>query len=191
MATAVILAGGESRRMGRDKLVLPINGETLLVSAVKRFSAEFGDVFLSLADADKYPDVAVRRVVDIFPGAGPLSGLHAALSSAPGEGVFLVAADLPFSSPKAALRMIELCGAGEACVIMLPNGNLEPLFAYYKKALLPLCEEAIRSGDYRMSHIIQGADTRFVSPQDFGELWDERMILNINFPYDYKKLVGE
>jgi len=185
MGTAVvILAGGKSRRMGRDKLELPIDGRTLLESAVSRFSAEFDELFLSVADAEKYPGVAARRVVDILPGAGPLSGLHAALTSVGGDGVFLVAADLPYASARAAKRIIELCGECEACVIRFPDGKLEPLFGYYRKAILPRCSDAIKSGDYRMTEILAGADTRYIDPCELGDLWDEKLILNINYPGD-------
>ena len=172
--------------MGRDKLELVLDGRTLLESALSRFEAEFGDVFISVADPTKYPGVAARRIVDILPGAGPLSGLHAALKNLSCDGVFLVAADLPYACPLAAMRMIELCGEKDACLVRLPNGMLEPLFGYYRKTLLSKCEEAIKSGDYRMSEIVLGADTRFVAPSELGDLWDEKLILNINNPEDYE-----
>jgi molybdopterin-guanine dinucleotide biosynthesis protein A len=174
--------------MGRDKLDLTMGGQTLLESAVNRFSGVFEDVYISVADAAKYSDLSVRKVVDIFMGAGPMSGLHAALTSLPCDGVFLVAADLPYSCPYAAKRMIELCAGHEACLIRLPDGKLEPLFGYYRKSVLPRCDEAIRSGDYRMSELIYGAATRFVAPDELGELWDEKLILNVNYPEDYEKL---
>ena len=190
MTTVVVLAGGKSKRMGRDKLELTINGQTLLESVLSRFEEEFGGVYLSVADAKKYPDVTAQRIVDVLPGAGPLSGLHAALKSLPGDGVFLVAADLPYACPQTARRMIELCGHKDACIIKLPNGMLEPLFGYYKKTLLQRCEEAIMSGDYRMSGVITDADARFVAPYELGELWDEKLILNINYPEDYNQIVS-
>jgi molybdopterin-guanine dinucleotide biosynthesis protein A len=181
----VILAGGKSRRMGRDKMEMDFGGRPLLESAVERFMGEASEVYISVADPGKYPEVKARRIVDTYPGAGPLSGLHAALSSLTGEGVILVAADLPYSSPQAAARLIELCGENEACVIRLPDGKLEPLFGYYKKTLLPRCLEQISAGDYRMTELIAWADTRYVSPDELGSLWDEKMILNVNSPEDY------
>ena len=188
MAAVVILAGGKSRRMGRDKLDMAIDGSTLLESVVSRFSAYFEDLYISVADAQKYPGLDARRVVDIMPGAGPISGLHAALSSLPHSGLFLVAADLPFASPPAAKRIIELSGDSDACIIRLPDGKLEPLFGYYRKSLLPRCLKVIESGDYRMSEVIINANTRFVTPEELGGLWDEKLIFNINFPEDFAKL---
>ena len=189
--TAVVLAGGRSSRMGRDKLMLDAGGRTLLERVVSRFSEEFDELYLSVAEAEKYPEIAARRVVDIYRGAGPLSGLHAALKSIPGDGVFLVAADLPYACPKAAMRIIELGGDKDVCIIRLPDGRIEPLFGYYRKTLLPRCEEAITSGDYSMSGIIQNADTKYIAPDMLGELWDENLILNINYPEDYNKAALE
>ena len=185
----VILAGGKSRRMGRDKLKMSLGGHTLLETAANRFSDEFEDVFLSVADENKYPDIKARRIVDILPGAGPLSGLHAALTFASScgayNGVFLVAADLPFASTRAAKCIIELGRDREACVIKLHDGNLEPLFGYYGISLLPRCCDAILSGEYRVSEILRSADTRFIDPRELGEHWDEKMIININRPEDF------
>ena len=174
--------------MGRDKLELAFEGRTLLESAIHRFSKEFNEVFLSVADAGKYADIEARRIVDILPGAGPLSGLHAALTRLPDDGVFIVAADLPFATARAAKRIIGLCEEKEACIIRLQDGKLEPLFGYYRKTTLPRCERAIASGDYRMTEIALGADTRFVSPQELGALWDEELIVNINYPEDYENI---
>lgn len=188
MIAVVILAGGKSRRMGRDKLDIPVDGKTLLGSAVGRFEADFEDVFISVADEKKYPGVTARRIKDILPGAGPMSGLHAALSTLPHRGAFLVAADLPYACPQAAKKMIKLCGDCEACVIRLPDGKLEPLFGYYDKTLLGSCENAIRTGDYRMSGVLYGANTRFVDTEELGDLWDERLILNINYPEDFERI---
>jgi len=184
---AVILAGGKSRRMGRDKLELSIGGETLLESSVKRFSEAFRDVFISVADAGKYPEITAQRIVDVLPGAGPLSGLHASLSAVAADGVFLVAADLPFASALLAKRIIGLTGDKEAGVIRLHDGKLEPLFALYRTSLLSRCEAAIVSGDNRMTGVIFSADTRYIDTGELGDLWDEKAIVNINSPEDYRK----
>ena len=179
--------------MGRDKLELDFGGMSLLESAVKRFNVEFGEnVYISVGDPEKYAQVKAQRVVDIYPGMGPISGLHAALSIIPDatDGVFLVAADLPYASAQAAKHIITLCGKNEVCVIRLPDGKLEPLFAYYSKSLLDRCEEQIKAGDYRMSVLIDNADVRYVQPQELGTYWNEKLIWNINNPDDYANIRG-
>jgi len=188
MNTAVILAGGKSRRMGRDKLELLLDGRTLLESAVCRFGEEFEEVCISVADAAKYPDIKARRIEDIYQGAGPISGLHAALSTISAEGAFFVAADLPYSCPLAAKRLITLNGEHDACIIKLPDGRLEPLFGYYRKTLLPLCEKAILTGVFQIREMLFAANTRYLGPHELGDLWNEKLFLNLNYPEDYEKI---
>jgi len=189
MSTVVVLAGGKSRRMGRDKLELSLDGKTLLESAVSRFKQSFEHVYLSVADADKYPGIDVQRIVDIIPGAGPMSGLHAALTTLPDDGVFLAAADLPYANPIAAKHLIELCGKSDACAIRLPDGKLEPLFGYYRKSVLAHCESLISVGEYRMTVLLTDVSTRFADPCELGDLWDENLIVNVNYPKDFEKLL--
>jgi len=192
MIAIVILAGGKSSRMGRDKLALEYKGQTLLASVVSRFENEFNNVYLSVADEDKYPEINLPRVVDGFPGCGPMSGLNAAFTALDSagslEGVFLVAADLPFASPPVARRLIELCGDSEACVIRRDDGKLEPLFGYYRSSLALRCETALKSGNFKMTALLSEATTRFVSTDELGALWDERLVVNLNFPKDYEAL---
>lgn len=189
MSTAVILAGGKSSRMGRDKTQLIYHGETLLAGAIKRFSAVFDNVYLSVGEAEKYPDIIAERVVDRYPGCGPMAGLHAALLKTPDEGVFLAAADLPFSSPEAAQKVIELCGDNASAVIIDENGRFEPAFGYYKKSLLPYIEEYLAGGRYKMLLLFDALPCRRITPDELGELWRSDMLDNLNYPEDYARLL--
>jgi molybdopterin-guanine dinucleotide biosynthesis protein A len=191
MSIAVVLAGGSSRRMKRDKLELPYDGMTMLESAVNRFSACFDKVFISVADPLKYPEVKAERVVDIYKGCGPLAGLHAALLKTDGDGVFLVAADLPFADPKAALKIMELTGSNDAGLMVDTAGRYEPLFGYYRKSLLPLIEQALSDGDYKIAALLPQAQIRVVTGRDLGNLWNDKLLSNINYPEDYSSLVGQ
>ena len=131
--TAVILAGGKSRRMGRDKLLLPLSGERLLDRAVRRYREVFPRVLVSVSGPERYPELGEARVCDRYPGAGPLAGLHAGLLAS-GDDVFLTGADMPFSSPEKALQLISLCGEKEACVLTDADGRWEPCSASTAKA---------------------------------------------------------
>ena len=189
MSTAVILAGGKSRRMGHDKTQLIYRGQTLLAGAVERFSAAFDRVYLSIGDPEKYPEVKAERVIDLYPGSGPMAGLHAALLKTPDEGVFLAAADLPFSSPEAALKIMELCGDCASAVIVDADGRFEPTFGYYKKTLLPVIEAALESGSYKMLKLFDALPCRKISPAELGGLWREDMLDNVNYPEDYQRIL--
>jgi molybdopterin-guanine dinucleotide biosynthesis protein A len=189
VSTAVILAGGGSRRMGSDKLKLTLNGSTLLESAVARFSAGFDRVLVSVASPDARAGEGFETVPDIVPGRGPLSGLHAALTRADETPVFLVAGDMPFAEPRAALRLMELCADHEICVID-NAGRIEPLFGAYRKTLLPRVTLALRERRLGMTELLASSDTLYVPRAELGELWNERLLVNINRPCDYEKLIS-
>lgn len=191
MSTVVVLAGGKSSRMKRDKMVLPIGSETLLASAVSRFSEYFDTVYLSVADAGKYPEIGARRIEDVYKGCGPLSGLHAGLLETKEEGVFLVAADLPLADPRAAKRIIELAGSSDVCIMADNMSRYEPLFGYYKKTILPAVVSALETGDYKLTSLLDKVSLRLVSASELDGLWNDRLLLNINYPEDYEKLLGK
>ena len=151
--TAVILAGGQSRRMGTDKMKLTVAGEPLLLRNLRRFQGAFPRVLVSTASPARYPELGDIRVYDRYPGAGPLSGLHAALTAA-GEDVFLVGGDMPYAGPEQAEKLISLCGDCEACVLTDGEGRWEPLFGYYRYSVLPKAEALLESGKNRMAGLL-------------------------------------
>ena len=90
MVTVVLLAGGKSSRMGTDKLMLPQRDGTVLEQAVRRFSAVFDRVLVSVASPDCYPDIPAERIADEFPGCGPMAGIQAGLKHCRPEGAFFL-----------------------------------------------------------------------------------------------------
>ena len=185
--TVVILAGGQSRRMGRDKLCLTLGGETLLARAVRRYGEVFPRVLVSVAGPGKFPELGDRRVFDVFPGAGPLAGLHAG-RLASGEAVVLTGADMPFSSPAKALELASLGGEEDACVLTDGEGRWEPLFGYYRPSVLPRAEELLSSGRRSMGALLASVRLREVAPAELGEGPDSLLTRNVNVPEDYEKL---
>jgi molybdopterin-guanine dinucleotide biosynthesis protein A len=186
----VILAGGQSRRMGRDKLGLPYRDATLLEYSARLYSEHFDRVYLSVGDAGKYADLGIECIEDIFRGCGPMAGLHAALLKIGADGIFLMAADLPFAAPETA-RFIMRRGRGhDACIIRKENGDYEPLFGYYAKTMLPRAQKALEMGLYPMTALYRDSDVCFIGVAEFGDLWHENLLLNINSPKDYEKAVS-
>lgn len=188
MTTAVILAGGQSRRMGRDKLTLTFSGQTLLERAATHFSEKFDRVFLSVAAPGKYESAGFPLVYDIHKGCGPMSGLHACFTQLDCPKIFFTAADLPYASAEAALKIVELAQGFDAAVMTDSQGRPEPLFGCYSKNLLPAVENLLAQGIYKMSMLLNNANTRIINKSEIGSLWDNKMLLNINYPDDYQKL---
>ena len=180
--TAVVLAGGASRRMGRDKTTLPYQGESLLERACRRFSAFFDPVWISVKDPRKQGHW--DQVPDLYKGCGPLAGLHASLSRNPKGGLFLVAADMPLAEPALALHLTELGMGHQACVL-----TGEPLFGWYSLEVLPVAASLLQNGEYRMTHLLESLDTRYVSPEELPGFDVVQILQNINDPKAYEALL--
>ena len=94
-ATAIILAGGKSSRMGTDKGVLSINGKTMLEHICEQLHGTFGQILISATDAEKYSFAGFEVIEDKMPGQGPLMGIASALEASANEINFVVACDIP------------------------------------------------------------------------------------------------
>jgi molybdopterin-guanine dinucleotide biosynthesis protein A len=155
--TAVILAGGQSRRMGVDKalLRLPSGGPTLIERVVTAARAVADDVVVVAEDAGRLPAMAVRTVPDAIAQAGPLAGLVAGFAAARHANVLALACDLPYLSVPLLRWMVRLPRTWDALVPYLPNGDgkagWEPLHAVYTHACRAPMRVALDRGDRQVT----------------------------------------
>lgn len=152
---AFVLAGGGSRRMGRDKALLPLGGEPM-AARVARIAAEAaGRVFL-VGPASRYGHLGFPCLEERFPGLGPLSGLDAALRSGEADWCLLLACDMPgldAASLRSLLDTAENC-ACDAVITTSAGGRTEPLCAAYHARLAPLAEQNIREGKLALHELL-------------------------------------
>lgn len=176
---ALILCGGKSSRMGADKALMDWNGQTLLERAADFWRSREGiDSVLAAAGREEHiPDLPgdVIPVYDLYPGQGPMAGLHAAFSRTDAELLYVSAVDMPFLRPDAILP----APAGDAAVYV-KDGRPEPLFGVYRRTCLPLMERLLGEGRNRMSALLEEADTEYVPlPASF-----DGLLNNLNTPAD-------
>ncbi|MGA2544104.1 MAG: molybdenum cofactor guanylyltransferase [Verrucomicrobiota bacterium] len=149
--SAVILAGGRSRRMGRDKAWLPVNGEPLLARQIEmvRQLAPFEIYISGRADTD-YSSFCCPVLHDQFTDAGPLAGIERALDAASTPLMLVLAVDLPnMSAPF--LRMLAGNCTDRQGVIPRLKGSIEPLVAFYPKYAKTLAEAQLRTSHYAVT----------------------------------------
>lgn len=184
----VILTGGMSRRMGRDKALLPWRGETMLSSLIERYGSSLGDVAVSVDRAGRFEHGQAIELVDVFPGLGPINGIYSAFSQTGSEAVFLTATDLPNGDPSL-VKYLEMKRDGhDVCVICRENGNIEPLFAVYGRNCLPKAEEFLSSDRRALYSLIKELDAVYVPDSELSG-WDlNKILINVNTPEDYEKL---
>lgn len=152
-----VLAGGASRRMGRDKAMLEINGRPLITHVVCRVSQALPRVVVV------GPTEALRAVlpgVEVLPdrvhGAGPLGGLATALAAADAEWLAVVACDMPFVSPPLLRAMLATAARhpdADAIVLRTPRGR-EPLHAVYACRCSPVVEARLHTSDHSLTLLL-------------------------------------
>jgi molybdopterin-guanine dinucleotide biosynthesis protein A len=136
--TAVIMAGGDSRRMGQDKANLLLGERTLLQSVAATLQPLFGEVIISVRQPR--PEIILPQVCDDPAHSGPVAGLAAALERATTPWIFAVACDMPFITP-AVIEYLALQRADYQAVVPLVGGYPQPMAAFYAKS----CLDAVRA----------------------------------------------
>ncbi|MEW6360373.1 MAG: molybdenum cofactor guanylyltransferase [Planctomycetota bacterium] len=150
--SAVILAGGESSRLGRDKALLRIGGRTLIERTVAELAKVCPEVLISANKPDSFRDLDVAGIIpDAVPGLGPIGGIHAGLRAMSNEYGFFVACDMPLLDAAVIRKQIERLRAAP-CDAVAPRweGRIEPLHAIYGKVCLPAVERCIARGERKI-----------------------------------------
>ena len=181
----VILAGGASRRMGRDKAFLNV-GQATLIERVLQAAREVSDEILIIANQhDAYAHLGVPIYPDIEPGRGPLMGLYSGLKAATRELVVLLACDMPFLSPALIRHLLSLTPNVD---VVIPRGRkgLHPLHAVYRRSTcLPATAAALARGERRMVAFFDAVRVREVEERSLRSFDPLGLALtNVNTPED-------
>jgi molybdopterin-guanine dinucleotide biosynthesis protein A len=141
--SALVLAGGASRRMGRNKVWLEFGGQSLLQRAIEKARAvRPRELFISGRAGEDYSPLGGRVLYDHVPGLGPLGGLERGLEECSTERLLVVPVDLPFLTADFLRRLVAKCGPRPGLVPKL-RGQWEPLVAIYPKSCLGWLREAL------------------------------------------------
>jgi molybdopterin-guanine dinucleotide biosynthesis protein A len=185
--TGLVLAGGASRRMGRDKAFLELGGRPLIQIVIERMLNVCAEVLVVSADSERYAGLGVPVVEDRFPGVGVLGGLHAGLGAAASDLSLVVGCDMPFLNPDL-LRAFAVWAEGYDVALLRQDGQVEPLHAAYRRTCLPAMEAVIHAGRRRIVSFFHRVNVRYVSVQEVVPM-DPQLasFRNVNTPDDWEK----
>ncbi|MCA9473809.1 MAG: molybdenum cofactor guanylyltransferase [Nitrospirales bacterium] len=183
----VLLAGGKSRRMGKDKRELLVGSETLLERALKVYESVFSQIKIVVAEHSPVTDTLSHQVLtDIFPNKGPVGGLFTALSRSASLSVFLAACDMPFLSASLIRRICELSHGFDVTMVQLSTG-MQPMQGVYSRRCTPILKEMIEDDQLEMRQILSHPDlkTHVVEECQIQDL-DQNFLsfMNVNTPSD-------
>jgi molybdopterin-guanine dinucleotide biosynthesis protein A len=166
---AIILAGGRSRRMRREKALLPVCGRTMIEALIDQVRPHFAAMLVSAGDMRKFAFLGLPVIEDETPGEGPLPAILTALRASPCRLNFIMACDIPCIDAAFLRRMLALAPVSDIVVPRYRDGKFEPLFAAYARVVVPVIERQVAAGDLRISSLYAACRTAFV-PMD-GQSW--------------------
>jgi molybdopterin-guanine dinucleotide biosynthesis protein A len=189
MKTAgIILAGGLSSRMGRDKSLLEIGDETLIertVNKVRRFAAE---IVIASNSTDKYGLAGTVEVADEYVGMGPLAGIHVGLMAIKAQYAFVVSCDMPFFTVELAEYLISRA-EGYDVVVPEIGKKWEPLCAVYSKNCIRPIENCLKSSVRRVYEFYKDVKLLKIDEPELRQVGDlGEMFCNLNTPEDWKRV---
>lgn len=183
---AGILAGGRSQRMGRDKALLDAGGgKPMLRRQLEILAPIAAELLIASGSRRRYEEFGARVVTDTLSPGCALAGVHALLTSAGCDIVFVCACDQPYLNASLVLHLVGRLGDNVA-VVPVGRRGIEPLHAVYTRACLGAIEEAFRDGQLSVSGLPDRCRAARVEVRD-----DDWLVLgaspftNINAPGDY------
>lgn len=166
--------------MGRDKLWLECNDQTLLSRTINTCSSVFPVVKLVADDVSKFNSLDIDVIPDWPDAEGPLRGVIAALQVCDSDVCFVAAADL-YDLDVPTIKLLLDSYAGEQFVGIKEGRRAQALCGLYHKSILPHLISAARDGNYRIGDVVEKLSVRLMDPP--GRAWR-----NINSPDDYRAL---
>jgi molybdopterin-guanine dinucleotide biosynthesis protein A len=197
MLSVVIQAGGESRRMGRDKALAPFLGRTLIERVIARVQPLADELLVTTNQPADYLFLGLPLFIDAIPGRGALGGLYTALSYATRPLVGVLACDMPFASPALLTYQRDLLDDPELdAAVPRTEGGTEPFHAVYRReTCLPAVAGALQANKWRVDAWFAQVNIRFLSPEETARYDPKgRAFWNVNTPDELEeaeKMVGK
>ncbi len=154
-ASAVVVAGGRSSRMGRDKALLPWDDTSMLGQVLRVVQAEFAAVYLSARTPEAYEAFHLPVVPDSEPGAGPLCGIASALARIESDWLFVTACDMPFPDPRLWHDLAAHAHADADAVVPRTPHGVEPLCAFYHRRCLRRFRTRLAAGRFAIFQALE------------------------------------
>lgn len=182
--SSVILAGGQSRRMGTNKAFLEVGSRSIIERLIEKVSLVGQEVILVTNTPDEYAHLDYPTVPDVYPGKGSLGGLYSGLRAVRNEYALVVACDMPFLNASLLRYMILLAPEYDAVVPRTGQG-IEPLHALYSKACLPAMEQVLQQDHLKVISFYSQVHVRYVEQEEIEILDPEHLsFFNVNSTED-------
>ncbi len=180
--TGIILAGGASTRMGKDKGLCFYNNKELVQYSIDLLFPICDTILVSSSNVSEYSKFGYPVIVDTFKNIGPIGGIHSSLNQSKTTGNLIVSCDMPFLGADLLRTILSYSEIYDIVVPEHTNSYLEPLAAYYSKSIIPIIEDSICNNDYKLLNLFDKVKTKKVIIGDNFEA--KNQFKNFNTPRD-------
>ena len=192
--SGVVLAGGRSRRLGRDKAVEPFQGQPLIRRVIDRVSQVTQEIVVVVADparGQSLPLEAAHRVaLDRYPDTGSLGGIFSGLWAARHQWALVVSCDMPFLNPDLLRHMLTLRRGADA-VVPVVEGRPEPTHALYSRRCLLAIESRLQASELKISGFFDQVRVHYLEEDDIIKFDPERLsFFNVNTPEELEQALA-
>jgi molybdopterin-guanine dinucleotide biosynthesis protein A len=185
-ASAVILTGGKSSRMGRPKALLEFDNEPLIVHIVRHLKSVFAEVVVVAAPQQELPPLPVELVRDEVAHQGPVSGIYHGLKASTKEICFVTSCDAPFLNLSLISHLISQLADADV-VVPFWQERFQPLHAIYRTTVATLLKDQLDRGELRPIFLYDKVRTRKIDEDEIRRFDPEGFsLLNMNSPADYE-----
>ena len=192
MSTAAILAGGRARRLGgRPKLLLPLGDRRIVDRLLAALRAVADQVFIVANDCTTYAGLGVPVHPDLLADAGPLGGIHAALSASQSARTLVVAGDMPFLSHTLLARLLQRANSTVDVAVPRTRDGYQPLCACYRPSCMPALERRIAAGRLQAGEAVRNMPRHEMGAAEIAPLDPHgTLFFNVNTPANYARALA-
>jgi molybdenum cofactor guanylyltransferase len=186
-ATAIVLAGGKSSRMGQPKSLLLFDDTPLIVHLTRALESIFAETVIVAAPQQELPPLPAILVRDEVPYQGPVGGIYYGLRAATGKICFVTSCDVAFLNPPLIRHLVSQIWDYD---VVVPHWQerLQPLHAVYRASVLPLLEQQLARNELRPIFLFDKVRTRKVDAEEVRMFDPEGLsFFNMNTPDDYQR----
>ena len=190
--TAIILAGGKSKRMGFDKALMEVCGQPIVGLIIKQLRKVFDDIIVVTNNPDGFSSLDVTITEDILSNSGPLGGIHAGLMLSKSKYAFLTACDMPIISPEYAKYMTEVAEEELPHAVISEKGDwIEPFHALYSRELTEDIEYNVENGIYKIFDVLKFKNVIKISEAKVREYSpDLSVFTNLNYAKELEEFLS-
>uniref|UniRef100_UPI003217722A molybdenum cofactor guanylyltransferase n=1 Tax=uncultured Draconibacterium sp. TaxID=1573823 RepID=UPI003217722A len=179
--TAILLAGGKSKRMGTDKALLKVEGISLLEKSVALCELVCPKILIS-SNNQAHNMFGYPLISDEIENCGPLGGIYSSMQKSETEWNFVISVDSPFVESEFVSFLFEQTGSYDAIVPVHSKGK-EPLITLYNKSSIAEMEKMLRAENFKMHNLIRSINTNFIDSQKWVAMYP-KLFHNLNRPED-------